>query len=239
MKDVGPLGNDLLSTLQDDDLVLITPHLDALHLRSGHIIHEPGAIVQHAYFPRNGAIVAFLVPMPDGESIEISMVGREGALGGIVSHGNLPAFARCCVHHGGDFFRIPLTTLDELMQQSRAIRAMLTRYGDCMLAQLFQSIACNARHSIEQRAARWLCAAVARTGTSEVTLTQAQLGGFLGVGRSYVTRIIARLKKDGILATKRGGIIVLQPRKLRALSCDCSSLVDDHYAAVMRGIYSR
>jgi len=216
---------------------MIAPHLDELHLKSGHIIHEPGAIVSHAYFPRHDAIVAYLIPMADGESIEISMTGREGVVGGIVSHGHLPAFARCCVHHGGDFFRLPVTMLEELKGRSPPIRSLFTRYADYMVAQLFQSIACNARHSIEQRAARWLCSAVSRTGAFEVALTQAQLGGFLGVGRSYVTRVLARLKAQGIVATKRGAIIVHKPRQLRALSCDCSSIVADHFNQVMGGVY--
>ena len=237
MKNVSLLGSDLLGTLKEEDRAIIAPYLDELALKTGHIIHEPGGMVQHAYFPRHNAMVAYLVPMADGESIEISMTGREGAVGGIVSHGHLPAYARCCVHHGGDFFRIPVTTLEEVKEHSRAIRRLFTRYADCMVAQLFQSIACNARHTIEQRAARWLCSSVNRTGSLEVTLTQAQLGGFLGVGRSYVTRIIARLKDEGIVTTRRGGIIVQKPRKLRALSCDCSSLIADHFSQVMRGIY--
>lgn len=237
MKNVSLLGNELLGALKEEDRALILPHLDEIHLKTGHIIHEPGVIVQHAYFPRHNALVAYLVPMADGESIEISMTGREGAVGGIVSHGQLPAFARCCVHHGGEFLRMPVATLEEIKSQSRTIRALFTRYADCMLAQLFQSIACNARHTIEQRAARWLCTAVNRTGNLEVSLTQAQLGGFLGVGRSYVTRIIARLKAEGIVGTKRGAIVVLKPRRLRELSCDCSAAIADHFSAVMRGVY--
>ncbi len=237
MKSVGLLGSELLGALHEEDRARILPHLDALTLRTGHIIHEPGEIVQHAYFPRNDSLVAFLVPLADGETIEISMTGREGAVGGIVSEGQLPAFARCCVHHGGAFFRMPVAVLEAVKDDSPAVRALFARYADCMAAQLFQSIACNARHSIEQRAARWLCAAVNRTGTPEVTLTQAQLGGFLGVGRSYVTRVIGRLKEEGILATRRGAIIVLRPRKLRTLSCDCSALVAAHFRAVLEGLY--
>ena len=212
------------------------PHLEELHLRTGHIIYEPGRMVQHAYFPRHDALVAYLIPMADGETVEIAMTGREGAVGGIVSHGHLPAYARCCVHHGGDFFRLPVQALQELKNGSRQICALLTRYADSLVAQLFQSIACNARHSVEQRTARWLCAAVARTGRTEVSLTQAQLGGFLGVGRPYVTRVVARLRQEGIVETKRGAIIVQKPRKLQSLSCDCSTLVSEHYDLVMRGL---
>jgi CRP-like cAMP-binding protein len=238
VKNVTLLGSELLGMLGDDDRALVMPHLEELRLGSGRIILEPGGLVDHAYFPRHDALVAFLIPMADGETIEVGMTGREGAVGGIVSHGKLPAYSRCCVHHGGDFFRIPVDKLEELKSRSRQVDALFNRYADFMVAQLFQSIACNARHSVEQRAARWLCSAVSRTGRFEVALTQAQLGGFLGVGRPYVTRVVARLKQEGILDTRRGAIIVLKPRKLHALSCDCSSLVADHYSLVMRGLHA-
>jgi len=238
VKNISLLGSELLGMLDDEDRALIMPHLEEIRLAPGRIIHEPGSIVDHAYFPRHDALVAFLVPMADGETVEVAMTGREGAVGGIVSQGQLPAYARCCVHHGGDFFRIPVNKLDQIKARSRRIGSLFNRYADYVVAQLFQSIACNARHSVEQRAARWLCSAVSRTGRYEVALTQAQLGGFLGVGRPYVTRVVARLKQEGILDTRRGAIIVLKPRKLDALACDCSSLVNEHYSLVMRGLHA-
>jgi len=233
LKNLGPLGSDLLDSLDEEERALIVPALDAVHLKSGYIIQEPGSIVRHSYFPRNDALVAFLIPMEDGETMECAMVGREGVVGGVMGPGHLPAYARSCVHNGGDFFRISVSAMQEIRARSRPIDDLLQRYADYMVAQLFQSIVCNARHSIEQRAARWLCAAVSRTGSMEVMLTQAQLGGFLGVGRSYLTRILARFKAQGVLETRRGAILVQQPRKLRAMSCDCGSLIAAHFELVM------
>lgn len=236
MKNVSLLGSELLGMLDEDDRAAITLHLEEVRLKTGHIIHEPGTLVQHAYFPRYDALVAYLIPMADGETVELVMTGREGVVGGIVSEGDLPAYSRCCVHHGGDFLRIPLTALEQLKTKSPRINGLFARYADYLVAQLFQSIACNARHSVEQRTARWLCTAVSRTGQLEVMLTQAQLGGFLGVGRPYVTRIVARLKQQGIVETRRGAIVVMKPSKLHALSCECGGLIADHYNQLMRGL---
>ncbi len=230
------LGSDLLGALDQEDRALVMPHLEEVRLRSGHVIVEPGAIVRHVYFPRDGALVAYLVPMADGETVECTMVGREGVVGSLISDEYLPAYARCCVQYGGDFFRMSIEALEKLRMQSSGIDKVLTRHADCMIAQLLQSIACNARHSIEQRTARWLCTVMNRTGSRAIPLTQAQLGGLLGVGRSYLTRVLARFKASGVLGTQRGAIIIHQPRKLRALSCDCSLLVTDHCDLVMRRV---
>lgn len=230
-------GSNLLAALRESDRAAIEPYLQPVTLDEGHVIYEPGDNVQHAYFPRKAALAAFLVLMEDGEAIESAMVGREGAVGGIVSNGRLPAFARCMVMHGGEFFRIPSRTLEAVKLQSPQMSHLFSRYADCLVAQIFQSAACNARHSIEQRAAKWLTAALDRTGGYEIRLTQAQLGALLGVGRSYVTRIVARIKAEGIISTRRGGIHVNDRARLDRMSCDCNRMVANHFDRVLQGVY--
>ena len=78
-----------------------------------------------------------------------------------------------------------------------------------MLAQIFQSTACNAVHSIEQRAAKWIIAAVDRTGTNEVPLTQERLSAMLSVGRSYISRVINTFKEGKALSVRRGRMVIL------------------------------
>lgn len=237
MDNGGYEGSNLLAALRASDREVILPFLQPVTLDEGHVIYEPGDTVQHAYFPRHSALAAFLILMDDGEAIESAMVGREGAVGGIVSNGQLPAFARCCVMHGGEFFRVPTKALDLVKQQSPHMSHLFARYADCLVAQIFQSAACNARHSIEQRAAKWLTAALDRTGGDDISLTQAQLGSLLGVGRSYVTRIVARIKAEGIISTRRGGIRVHHRDRLIAMSCDCNRLVAQHFDQVLQGVY--
>jgi hypothetical protein len=102
---------------------------------------------------------------------------------------------------------------------------------------VFQSTACNATHSIEQRAAKWMLAALDRTGKQEVSLTQEQMGGLLGVGRSYVSRVMRRLREDAVLETRRGRILIARRPELEARSCSCTGLVRDHFEEVLRGVY--
>jgi CRP-like cAMP-binding protein len=175
--------------------------------------------------------------MADGTAIEAALVGCEGAIGGIVSHGSLPAFARAAVTHGGGFYRIAATVLEDIKQKSPHMGNLLARYADCLMAQLFQSIACNATHTVEQRTAKWLAAALDRTGQDEIALTQDQLGTMLGVGRTYVSRVIARFKQQGIIVTRRGGIKVLDRGQLERSSCACRQTVTEHFQEVLQGIY--
>ena len=117
-----------------------------------------------------------MVPNEDGRDVETILIGREGAVGGIVSQGYLPAYTRIIVKFGGPFVRLPVGKLDAAKAKSRTLRNIFARYADCMLAQIFQSTACNAIHSIEQRTAKWIISAMERTdGDDVVPLTHEQL----------------------------------------------------------------
>src|SRR5439155_23124191 len=145
----------------------------------------------------------------DGRDVETILVGREGAVGGIVSQGFLPAYSRIRVKFGGPFARLAIGKLDAAKANSRTLSNVFARYADCMLAQIFQSTACNAVHSIEQRTAKWIISAMERTdGNNIVPLTHEQLATLLGVGRSYASRVIQTFKAEGVLETRRGSILV-------------------------------
>ena len=87
-------GNNLLAALREDDRAVVEPLLRAVTLPVGDRLFEPGDSIAQCYFPCGSAIASFYVVLEDGRAIETAMVGREGALGGVVSNGRLPAFAR-------------------------------------------------------------------------------------------------------------------------------------------------
>jgi DNA-binding transcriptional regulator YhcF (GntR family) len=122
--------------------------------------------------------------------------------------------------------------------QLQTLRNVFARYADCMLAQIFQSTACNAIHSIEQRTAKWIVSAMERTdGNPSVPLTHDQLATLLGVGRSYASRVIQTLKAEGMLETRRGAIVVKNRAALEARACLCNEQVKTHFEEVLRGVY--
>lgn len=232
-----PQGNNLLSILRDEDLALIEPWLQAITLQRGHVLCDAGETVRFCYLPRHTALAAFVIPADSGHFVESAIVGREGALGGIVSEGRIPAFARAVVLQSGSFYRISAGELEKAKQASPTIRHLFARYADCMLAQVFQSVACNACHTIVQRAARWLEAALERGGGDEVRLTQEQFAGLLGVGRSYASRVLQQLKAEGIVAIRRGTLRAIDRDALSARACDCNAAIRAHFDTVLAGVY--
>ena len=230
-------GNNLLRALRPGDAAIVEPLLHEWRGELGEILYEPGDTVRWAYFPCGPAMISYLVVLDDGQAIETAMIGREGAVGGIVSQGRLPAYARAEVQFAGTFLRMESAALEEAKLQSLTLRHLFARYADCVMAQVFQAVACNAAHTIEQRTAKWLLSAMQRTGDHDVPLTQEQLAGMLGVGRSYISRILQTLKARGFIVTKRGRMSVTDLVALEGLACGCNYAVRSHFEEVLSGVY--
>src|ERR1700704_6178163 len=226
--------NNLLRTLRDQDYALIVSHLVEAEQAADELLYNPGDDVDMVYFPCASTLVSFLVSNEDGRDVETILVGREGAVGGIVSHGRLPAYTRIMVKFGGPFVRLHVGKLDAAKLRSPTLRNVFARYADCMLAQIFQSTACNAIHSIEQRTAKWILSAMERTnGDNIVPLTHEQLATLLGVGRSYTSRGIQTFKAEGVLEPRRGSIVIRNREALRIRACLCNESVKNHFEEVL------
>jgi CRP-like cAMP-binding protein len=232
-------GNGLLSVLVEDDRDHLAGRMTAVDLAADTILHRAGDEVVDTWFPLGAALAAFCLQAEGGEALDVALVGREGAIGGIVSDGQVPAYTTAVVRAPGRFVRIKTAALEAAKLHSIALRHWFARYSDCLLAQVFQTAACNATHTIRQRTARLLLGAMARTGQADVAITQDQLADMLGVGRSFVTRVIGEMRQHGVVETRRGAIVICEEARLRRISCGCTTAIEDHFDKVLRGIYPR
>jgi CRP-like cAMP-binding protein len=227
--------NELLQRLNAHDFELLAPHLQSVELPANHILHHAGDSIAVVHFPCGPAFVSFAVPVEDDREVESLLVGREGAVGLPFGRGPSLAYARVVVKVGGTVLRLPLRALEQAQLRSASLQDLFARYAACQLAQLLQTAACNAAHSIEQRAAKWIIAAQEHLGGDEIPLTHEQLAGMLGVSRSYASRVIQMLKARRILATRRGAILILDGPALGASACACSVAVKKHFRETLGG----
>ncbi|WP_342163352.1 Crp/Fnr family transcriptional regulator [Methylobacterium sp. SD21] len=230
--------NLLLKALRGFDRELLLPHLEAVSYGKGGTIFEAGAPVTHITFPCEHAVVTLVITTSDGRSAETATIGHEGAVGGIVSQGYVPASTHAIVQIAGPMLRIESAILQEAKRQSRHIRDLFARYSDCLLAQVLQSSACNALHPIEQRCLRWLQTLHDRIGSPVLPITHELLAAMLGVQRTYLTRILRVLQEQGLIKVGRGRITVLDRRRMEEVSCDCHARVRDHYRTVLGAVYN-
>lgn len=225
-------GNHLLSTLPGDARALIEPFGTIITLQPGAVVLSRGKQVEASLFPVGPTMISMAVELSGGRTVEAALIGRRGAVGGIISCGEAPAFTRAVVLVGGPAYRVPMQALEEAKRRSPFIANIFCRFSDYLLSQVMQSVACSAFHAIEQRAARWLLHAQDRTG-SRIPLTQQALADLLGVQRTTVNSVVQSFERDRLITTGRGVVQVVDRVGLLAIACECYRRLEDHFGAVI------
>ncbi len=225
-------GNRLLSTFGEEDRALIEPFGTWIDLDAGDVVLTRGNQVEHSVFPLGPTMISMGVELSGGRSVEAASIGREGAVGGIVSCGHAPAFSRAVALVGGPALKVPLKALEDAKGRSPFIANLFCRFSDYLLALVMQSVACNAFHSISQRAARWLLLAQDRAG-DRIELTQEAFAGLLGVQRTTVNAVIRELQDGELVETGRGVVRVTDRAGLKRCACECYERMENHFSAVI------
>ena len=225
--DPGPRSNKLLASLPHEDFQLLIPHLSSVQLAQGAVLAEPGAEVDHAYFPLSGA-VSLLVLMRDGKAVETGTVGCEGILGAISEISpctwQVKAVAQLPMFAG----RVASTEMRKALAASKPIADLCLRYNEVLLAQTRITAACNALHQVEARFCRWLLQTRDRAESDTIMLTQEFLSEMLGVRRTSVTEVASKIQAAGAISYSRGIIKIIDLDALKALSCECYETLREH-----------
>jgi CRP-like cAMP-binding protein len=225
-------GNRLLSTFSREARALIEPFGTMVELEASQPILQRGEQVRSSLFPVGPTMITMVVELSGSRSVEVASIGREGAVGGIVSCGHAPAFTRAQVLIGGPALRVPMDALEDAKSRSHFIGNIFCRYSDYLLASVMESVGCNTFHSITERAARWLLHVQDRAG-ERIELTQEALAGLLGVQRTTINAVVKELSSEALITTSRGTVRVVDRAGLKRRACECYQRLQDHYAAVI------
>jgi CRP-like cAMP-binding protein len=133
--------------------------------------------------------------------------------------------ARAIVQLPGTAAWISASQFHTAAAQSPALRELIVRYNDVLLAQVQQSVACNALHGLEARLCRWLLQTHDCIDGNVIPLTQEFLGQMLGVRRTTVTIAARLLQSAGLIRYRRGHIQVLDRAALEDIACECYAVV--------------
>jgi len=226
--------NRPLAAVPAIDRAMLEPHAEFVELARGQVLFQPEQDVVITHFPLTGSMAALVVVLEDGRTAEAASIGREGAIGGIVSAGNKPALSRAETQIAGPALRIETARIEIAKHRSLVVRDLFDRYADALLAQVLQSVVCNVFHPMQQRLARWLLMTQDRIGSNDLPLTQEYLAQMLGVHRSTMIRVARSLQDDGIIRNARGRLTVLDRAKLEKASCECYGAVARHYERILR-----
>jgi CRP-like cAMP-binding protein len=226
-----PPCNRLLASLPPEALAHLLPKLSPVALSLRQILCLPDAPIDAVYFPESGMVS--MVANLEGTQVEVGVVGREGMVGTPLLAGVETSFAECMVQLPGTALRMGAGAFRAELEANAPLRALLLRYNEALQAQVMQTAACNGRHGLEQRLARWLLVARDRAEGDELPLTQDFVAMMLGVHRPSVTVTAGILQRAGLIRYANGHITILDRPSLEAAACECHGAVRRRFAALL------
>jgi hypothetical protein len=149
----GAHTNRLLDAFEPASRARIDPHVQTVNLVLGDVVCEAGGFLEYVYFPK-GAVLSLLTVLANGAAIETANIGNEGAFGLFAAMYSRTSFNQCLVQLQGGLVRVPIEILRVEFERSDHVRNLLVSYSETQLAQVQQTAACNAMHTIEQRLCR-------------------------------------------------------------------------------------
>lgn len=227
-----PEQNHLISLLPPEDRLRLLASCETVPLVVGDVLCESGAEARHVYFPVNG-FVSLLTRIEHHPSLEVGLIGREGALGAALALGVNTSPLQAMVQGPGAAWRISAADLRQQLACGGQLHGNLLHYVFVVLQQMSISAACLRFHLIGPRLARWLLMSADRVQDNQFHVTHELLAGMLGVRRVGITVAAGSLQRQGLIHYHRGELKVLDRSGLEAASCSCYARQRAAYSALL------
>lgn len=184
---------------------------------------------QPVYFPTSG-VYSLLLPMKSENPVEVGVVDSEGMLGIPIVLGMDENPVRAVAQMPGACVRVPSDVFMKVLHGGPTVLdALVRRFLAVSWQTANQTIACNLRHSVRERTARWLLSVHDRADGDEFEVTQEILSGMIGASRQKVTVVAGELQAAGTIAYQRGKVRVLDRPALESASCECYRVLRKAY----------
>lgn len=219
-----PQRNVLLGSLPTTEFERLRRNLEPVFLPRPTILDGPDAEIEHVYFPVSG-IASIVAIGADGESVDTTMVGREGMTGlpVFLGTGRMPVQTMVQVEMVGH--RLSSRALRDELERGGQLVRLLHRYTQVVMVSMAQLILCNRRHRLDERAARWLLQVDERVDEAPFDVTQEFLAEMIGVQRPSLSVIVRQFKDDGLISYTRGRISITNRRGLMKRACGCLPII--------------
>jgi CRP-like cAMP-binding protein len=193
----------------------------------GHELEFPGSPIEHLFFVEEG-MASQTVTLVDGSQVEVGMFGYESVIGISALMGTKQSLNRVYTQIEGSGYSSPVEVARGEFGACGAFHSLALRYVQAQLVQSMQSAACNAKHEVEQRLARWLLLCADRAQTHTFKLSQEYLSDMLGNSRPMVSAVAGRLKEEKLIDYTRGVVRIEDVAGLERRACECYRVIKNH-----------
>jgi len=224
-------GNRILDALPAQDANRLGRILTPVTLSARQTPCRLGEEIDFVYFPIRG-LVSIVTPLADGSAVEVGTIGEEGAVGLTALLSNSVSPHDAVVQGTVEALRAEAPSLRHEFERSAGFRRAILRFTELFIEQVSQTAACNGRHRVEARCARWLLLMADQCESPQFPLTHNLLAALLGVRRTGVSVVAKSLQLQGAIGYSHGKVEILDRSILEELACECYFLMReriDHF----------
>jgi CRP-like cAMP-binding protein len=225
-------GNLLLRALLGDCRSL-RKNLERVTYPLGHVLALQNRPLTHVYFPTDGSVLSVLLQLKDGGTAEAMTVSNEGMIGLPIWLGIERSLSQIVQQGSGELLRISGRAFCRGIEGSKRATTLLKHFTAYSLRFGYQTAACNAHHSVEQRMCRWLLITADRLKASKIRLSQALLAYMLGTRRQSVGAVAAKLQSKALISYRRAHIEIADRLELEKRSCECYHALRQAYTELV------
>jgi CRP-like cAMP-binding protein len=226
-------ANQLLNSLEPAAFERVAQKLRRVTLRPKEVVYKPNEPIEHVPFPEN-AVLCLMTVMSNGDTIEASTVGREGASWISASVGAPSMPCETIVVIEGTALRLPIADLDRALKENGHFRDVLTEYSHALLIASMRTSACHGLHGLQERCARWILTTLDRVDSDRFAVTKEFLAQLLGTNRPTASVLVSSLEKAGILHVEGRWVTVADRNRLNEAACECYDIIRQNYEEVGR-----
>ena len=214
--------NEILNALSPDTISRL--HLSPIKLEVGHELEFPGSPINNLFFLQSG-MASMTTTFLDGSQAEIAMAGIESVISASALVGTRRSLNRVYIQIGGAGLSCTFADAHTEFRRFERFHDLCLRSLQAQFIQSAQTAGCNARHSVQQRLARWLLLCANRTGSDSFYVSQEFIADMLGNSRPTVSVVAGEFQSRGLIRYQRGQIAILDPAGLEESSCECFRVV--------------
>jgi CRP-like cAMP-binding protein len=219
-----PFTNKLLNSLDAGTIARL--HLRPVALALRQEIASVGGMIEELVFIEEG-MCSMTACFEDGSEVEVSIFGYESVIGLSALMGSKQSLNRVYMQLPGRGFSSPLKAASKEFGLCGRFQRLALRNVQAQLTQSMQYAACNAKHKIKQRLARWLLLCADRARSDRFSISHEFLADMLGSTRPTVSVAASALKARRLIEYSRGAVSILDRKGLEKKACECYRVVKE------------
>jgi len=217
--------NALLNAMGDD--IVSRLRLTPVTFELGREMEFPGQPIRNLFFLEEG-MASMTTTFEDGSQVEVGMFGFESVVGISALMGTKLSLNRIYTQIAGSGYSVLIADGRKEFLRAGLFQSLVLRYVQAQLVQTAQSAGCNAKHSAEQRLARWLLICTDRAHSDSFAMSHESISSMLGSTRSTVTLAAGTLKDKKLIGYSRGMLHILDRAGLQVAACECYHVIKNH-----------